>query len=635
MSRSQRNTALDFVAAQISAPLADKPGMAAAMRQTPFDGSGLFNRLVRQQLQSGDAVSSKASGPDSENHTNADPLLPQFASDRVLTAPYEQKLTGMASLGSPAKPISLDSTAIQQAPPDTMPPGKSGGTPDPALMVTTVRPAPACGSMRSEGHTEFAESSTKMDPGPSAMADGHYATRSARARSGASTGVPSAMDADDLGDKRDGTKIDDRSGVTGAGISDTSSTNASFRRVTTCGDSAIDAPVLDSEVSAAANAGRTAPQQIHGFSSVDEDLASNRALSAVKAEENSSAPKVVSSSTAVSPKENVAKAIPHAASHQKDATESLQPAIVAEPYTGTSALAQSGPVAATFPSADVVQSKTVTLPASKVILATSKGQAARVGLPIGQIESAHRAGRSVDAALDGQQTAGKSVGFDDKPESSPRTASLTHSDTAAGRAVALDRVTVPQIPPPVSPSTSAKNSGPDLIASGALSQAQPIHPTSGTGTTQQASPDVHSLWTPASATFDRMDAAAVPKVIESAPQRLAVGVHNAGLGWVEIRTNSAAGQVSATLASGSAETHSAISAQLPTMRENLASEHVHIDTLASERFSPSSGSHHSSSEDQSRSGDGRQLGTVKSEIFLGASPVDVDTEMSSYINVRV
>jgi hypothetical protein len=275
------------------------------------------------------------------------------------------------------------------------------------------------------------------------------------------------------------------------------------------------------------------------------------------------------------------------------------------------------------------------LPANNVILATNKGQAARVGLPIAQTQLAHAAGRNGTVSLDGQQTAGNLVGFDDRPEPSQRTASLPHSDTSRGRSIALDKVTAVQIPPLGSPSTSARNSGPDLFPSDVLSHAQPIHPISGTATAQPAPLKVESLRTPASASFDRMDGAVAPQIIENAPQRLAVGVHNAGLGWVEIRTTSAAGQVSATLATGSAETHNAISAQLAPMREYLASEHVHVNTLASERFSPSSGGHDSSPEDQSRKGDGRPAGTVETEISSGGSSMDVDTEMLSYINVRV
>jgi hypothetical protein len=187
----------------------------------------------------------------------------------------------------------------------------------------------------------------------------------------------------------------------------------------------------------------------------------------------------------------------------------------------------------------------------------------------------------------------------------------------------------------VSPSIAAKNPSPDLIASDALSQAQPIHPTSGAATTQQGMPGLHSLQTPASTTFDRMDGAPAPQVIESTPRRLAVGVHDAGLGWVEIRTNSAAGQVSATVASSSAETHSAISAQLPTMHEYLASEHVHVDTLVSERFSPSSSGGENSTRDQSQDGAANRAKSMKQESSALAFQSEVDAEGLSYINVRV
>jgi len=605
--------------------------MAGTMRQTPFDSSGSFSELVRQQLQCGEGLPSETRGPDPVNETNADRLLPRFASNTVSTVPEEQKMTGTASPGSPARVPSLHSapTAIRQAPPDAMPPGKIEGatekTPESALMVATARPAAAgCGSS-SGALDEVAGPSPDTGPDPTAMVDGHHGTRSARPTPGAGTGIPSPMDAGDIEGKTDGTKIDDRSGVTGAGIADTDSASTSFRRVTTRRESAIGPPVLDPEVAASPNPGRTASKQIHGLGSMDETVAGKPVLSALNADETSSPLKVVSSKSAF-PKENEAKA---SVSHLRVATESLRPTIAAEPYIGSSALAESSPVAATFASVDAVRSITVTLPVSKVILTTAKSQGARVRLPIGQTQSAQAAGRSMAGSLDDQQITGNSVGSDDRPESSPH----AHSGTTAGRAVALNKVTVAQIPLLTSPSTSAKNSNPDIIASVAPSQAPPIHPTSGTATAQPS--DVRSLRTPASATFDRMDAAAVPQVIENAPQRLVVGVHNAGLGWVEIRTNSVAGQVSATLACGSAETHSAISAQLPTMREHLASEHVHIDTLASERFSPSSGGRHNSSEEQSRNGGSPQARAVEPEISPGTSSMDVDTEMLSYINVRV
>jgi hypothetical protein len=150
--------------------------------------------------------------------------------------------------------------------------------------------------------------------------------------------------------------------------------------------------------------------------------------------------------------------------------------------------------------------------------------------------------------------------------------------------------------------------------------------------TAQPSPPAHLSRAAASATFERMDSAAAPQVIESTPQRLAVGVHSSGLGWVEIRTSNAAGQVSATLASSSAQSHNAISGQLPTMREYLAGQHVQIATLASERFSSSSGD---SSQNHSRSETAPPDKGMEGEKALSTTSFEVDTDSLSYINVRV
>jgi hypothetical protein len=138
------------------------------------------------------------------------------------------------------------------------------------------------------------------------------------------------------------------------------------------------------------------------------------------------------------------------------------------------------------------------------------------------------------------------------------------------------------------------------------------------------------------AAFERMDSAATPQVIESSTRRLAVGVRNADLGWVEIRTSNAAGQVSATLATSSAESHSVVSAQLPSMREYLAGQQVRVDSLASENFSMSSGHQEASSGDQPRE-DGGTGGMKVPEPVIPArtSVADADTESLSYINVRV
>lgn len=89
--------------------------------------------------------------------------------------------------------------------------------------------------------------------------------------------------------------------------------------------------------------------------------------------------------------------------------------------------------------------------------------------------------------------------------------------------------------------------------------------------------------------LERMDAAAPPRVLESSPQNLAVGIRDAGLGWVEIRTHAVAGQVSATLASGTHESHAAIAAALPEIRDTLVNQHVALHSLSAERFPSSSG----------------------------------------------
>jgi hypothetical protein len=145
-----------------------------------------------------------------------------------------------------------------------------------------------------------------------------------------------------------------------------------------------------------------------------------------------------------------------------------------------------------------------------------------------------------------------------------------------------------------------------------------------------------------------MDSGATPQVIESTPQRLAVGVRSPGLGWVEVHASNAAGQVSAAVVAGSAESHGAVSAQLPSVREFLAGEHVRVDNLTSERFPASSGggegfsggqSGHEArnqagreSRDESGSEGGPSLNNRGSASTITAGR---ETESLSYINVRV
>jgi flagellar hook-length control protein FliK len=131
-----------------------------------------------------------------------------------------------------------------------------------------------------------------------------------------------------------------------------------------------------------------------------------------------------------------------------------------------------------------------------------------------------------------------------------------------------------------------------------------------------------------------MDGAAAPQVIESTPQKLSVGLHSGGLGWVEVHTSSSGGQIAATLASGTPEAHHAIASQLPAVREFLAGEHLRVDALASERFSASAGGQGGSSGDHGGDGGGRSARSQQQDRPAQTSVAEMDWDEMSYINVR-
>lgn len=210
------------------------------------------------------------------------------------------------------------------------------------------------------------------------------------------------------------------------------------------------------------------------------------------------------------------------------------------------------------------------------------------------------------------------------------------TERPATESVGSHRTAEAQNPDVVSAPDTPRNSGGEATTFGSLVGAQPIHAAGGPGNAQGPAPMAVAApaHVAASVTFERMDTAAAPHVIESTPHRLAVGVDNGGLGWVEIHTSSAAGHVSATLTSGSAESHHAIATQLPAVREFLAGEHVQVDTLASERFSASSGGQRGSSGDQ-EGGGGRRAPSIEPNGQARPAAPETDSEELSYISVRV
>jgi hypothetical protein len=69
-------------------------------------------------------------------------------------------------------------------------------------------------------------------------------------------------------------------------------------------------------------------------------------------------------------------------------------------------------------------------------------------------------------------------------------------------------------------------------------------------------------------------------VLHAASNRVAVGIHDPTLGWLEINTQSSAGQLSAALVTGSSQSHDSLTAQLPSITQYLADHQVkvsHID----------------------------------------------------------
>jgi len=201
-----------------------------------------------------------------------------------------------------------------------------------------------------------------------------------------------------------------------------------------------------------------------------------------------------------------------------------------------------------------------------------------------------------------------------------------------GGGIPITRTEAPNLTVTLS-AVPAKTLGAEPMGFGLVSSASSGHATNSVTTQLPAAlPNSHINTT---ATFERMDSAPTPRVIESAPQRLDVGVHSGGLGWVEIHTSSAAGQISATLASGSVTTHGAISAQLSAVRDFLAGEHVRVDTLTSERFSQSSSGQQDSSSNDGGHGGGRGARSVEQERVVQVSTVDAERDEMSYISVRV
>jgi hypothetical protein len=209
-----------------------------------------------------------------------------------------------------------------------------------------------------------------------------------------------------------------------------------------------------------------------------------------------------------------------------------------------------------------------------------------------------------------------------------------------GPAVAADLGKVEEHRPAGSPQQQPQHVPPlagSAPAPGAAARAAQLLPVPASG---NAAVPVHSSGGSAgpslrpAATLERMDAAAPPRVLDSSPQNLAVGIRDAGLGWIEIRTHAIGGQVAATLASGSHEAHAAIAAELPAIRDTLMNQHVALHSLSAERFPASSGGG-GSAADTSDSGRSARSSSARPKVNTPSAHSEAEGENLSYISVRV
>jgi flagellar hook-length control protein FliK len=197
------------------------------------------------------------------------------------------------------------------------------------------------------------------------------------------------------------------------------------------------------------------------------------------------------------------------------------------------------------------------------------------------------------------------------------------------KSVPAGRTVAQQTAQMANPLTAIAETPPASLAATAVSRSTGFAAASHTSM-PPASPPAN-----AAAAFEQMDAAAPPQVLASSPHRLAVGIHDSGLGWVEIRTHAAAGQISAVLATGSNEARAAATAYLPEVRAYLAGQQVAVGHLSAETYSASSGDRGGPPDGKpGDSGTAHQAGATAGRSQENFADESVD-EPLSYINVRV
>lgn len=122
--------------------------------------------------------------------------------------------------------------------------------------------------------------------------------------------------------------------------------------------------------------------------------------------------------------------------------------------------------------------------------------------------------------------------------------------------------------------------------------------------------------------------------------KVAFGIHDSSMGWIEVRTQSTAGEISATLATSSSQTHTALSAQLPSLSQYLTDQNVRVSNLGVEQgFSQTGGNLDggmSSSKDTSQGQTApNHTENIEREMESAIKDMTDPEQLISYISVRV
>lgn len=171
-----------------------------------------------------------------------------------------------------------------------------------------------------------------------------------------------------------------------------------------------------------------------------------------------------------------------------------------------------------------------------------------------------------------------------------------------------------------------------------------INASEPTFTSKNTAPVSHTDQTSDVDPFQRLDSGiSSGTVLHVASNRVEIGVHDPAMGWLEIKTQSNAGQISAALVATSSESHANLAAQLPLLNQYLSDHEVKVNHIGVEQHPTGiSGDRDATSRQDSRSGErGREHrppSTPEGEISLLRSPSgwneDLEVSPLSYISVH-